>query len=252
MWAVSAFLFLIAKMLIIAADGRGLGGQNLIGAQAAFVLMWPGFDLAAWRRQALQPMKLATRAAGNLIGGASLVWLIARQVPNQFVGTWLAMTGFVVVLHGGIFTALAACWRGRGRDVRPLMDGPLFAASVTEFWGSRWNTAFRDLAHRLIFRPLLSRSGKGAATLAVFLISGLVHELVVTVPAGGGYGGPTLYFLLQPLGMAIERGCPCAKRGIVWRLRTWLFVAAPLPLLFPTVFVERVMRPFFQFLHALP
>ena len=52
--------------------------------------------------------------------------------------------------------------------------------------------------------------------------------------------------------MAMERGCPFKRNGIVWRIRAWIFLVFPLPLLFPTVFVERVMQPFFTFLHALP
>jgi hypothetical protein len=43
-----------------------------------------------------------------------------------------------------------------------------------------------------------------AASLAVFLISGLLHELVITLPAGGGYGGLTWYFLIQGLLTQVE------------------------------------------------
>jgi alginate O-acetyltransferase complex protein AlgI len=162
------------------------------------------------------------------------------------------MIGFVIALHGGVFTLLTEFWRGRGHDVKPLMNCPIAAASVTEFWGKRWNLGFRDLAHTLIFKPLHRRFSQAIAISTVFLISGLAHELVITVPARGGYGGPTVYFLLQALCMALERGCPFRRNGIVWRIRAWISLVVPLPLLFPTVFVERVMQPFFTFIHALP
>jgi alginate O-acetyltransferase complex protein AlgI len=80
-----------------------------------------------------------------------------------------------------------------------------------------------------------------------FLGSGLVHELAITVPARGGYGGPTAFFLLQALGVALERsargrawGLGQGPRGRVFMLATLLL---PIPLLFPPAFLERVVLP---------
>jgi alginate O-acetyltransferase complex protein AlgI len=242
MWGLSAAMFFVAKLLI----------ARPLQDRAAFIALWPGFDLRAWHRTTTHAPNLIPRGLANLLGGATLTWLIARHAPTTFIATWLCMIGFVVALHSGVFTLLAEFWRRRGRDVSPLMNCPLGAASVTEFWGKRWNLGFRDLAHTLLFKPLHRRFGKVIAISTVFLVSGLAHELVITVPARGGYGGPTIYFLLQALCMGMERGCPFKKHGVVWRIRALIFLAVPLPLLFPTVFVERVMRPFFTFLHALP
>jgi hypothetical protein len=33
-----------------------------------------------------------------------------------------------------------------------------------------------------------------AAHLAAFAVSGLLHELAISLPVGAGYGGPTAYF----------------------------------------------------------
>ena len=41
----------------------------------------------------------------------------------------------------------------------PLMKRPASSVSVGAFWGRRWNTAFRDLAYRFLFRPLTARLG---------------------------------------------------------------------------------------------
>src|SRR5437588_4021359 len=84
--------------------------------------------------------------------------------------------------------------------------------------------------------------------LATFFASGLVHEIVITVPAGGGYGGPTLYFVLQCLATCLERRTVRLRRGPAARLFAAIVLLAPLPLLFPTPFVLRVILPF---LHAL-
>jgi alginate O-acetyltransferase complex protein AlgI len=74
---------------------------------------------------------------------------------------------------------------------------------------------------------------------AVFLFSGLAHDLVISVPAGGGYGLPTLYFTLHGAGVMLE------KRGALSGSR-WLTAAAvvgPLPVLFHPSFMTRVVAP---------
>ena len=85
------------------------------------------------------------------------------------------------------------------------MHAPILATSLGDFWGRRWNLAFRDLAHSYIFRPLIRRTGPAAATLAAFVASGVIHDAVISIPARGGYGLPTLYFSIQGVAVLIER-----------------------------------------------
>jgi alginate O-acetyltransferase complex protein AlgI len=135
------------------------------------------------------------------------------------------------------------------------MNRPAAATSLTEFWGCRWNRAFRDLAHRFIFHPVARRWGATAALWASFAVSGLAHELIISVPAGGGYGLPTAYFLLQAFGIMVERrvfkSLPVEQRVPRWLL-THAFTALPAFFLFHPPFVERVMTPFFHAIGALP
>ena len=89
----------------------------------------------------------------------------------------------------------------------------------------------------------------------MFLLSGLVHETVISLPARGGWGGPTLYFVLQGLGAAFERSatgvCLGLGRGGRGRLWTLLVAAGALPLLFHTPFARNVIVPFYRSLAAL-
>jgi hypothetical protein len=77
--------------------------------------------------------------------------------------------------------------------------------------------------------------------------SGLIHELVISVPARGGYGMPTAYFVLQGLALAGERSSLGRRLGLGRGWRGWLFTmvatAGPAYWLFPPVFVRNVILP---------
>ena len=113
----------------------------------------------------------------------------------------------------------------------------------------------RDLTLRFLFRPLSTRVGPHLALLAGFTVSGLVHELVISLPAGGGYGGPTLFFGIQAGAILVERSDRGRMLGLGRGWRGWFLVVVvlllPAPLLFHGPFVGEVMLPFFQFLGAI-
>jgi alginate O-acetyltransferase complex protein AlgI len=165
------------------------------------------------------------------------------------------MLGAVLVLHFGVFEIAALLWQSIGIDAPALMDVPLRAASLVEFWGSRWNTGFHQLARDLAFRPFYKKLGPGKAGFLVFLLSGLVHDLVISLPAHGGYGFPTLYFALQGAGVAFERSRAGRRLGLRKGRSGWLFMtvvtAAPAFWLFHPAFVLRVILPFMEAVHAL-
>ena len=93
---------------------------------------------------------------------------------------------------------------GMGLHAEPIMRRPLASQSLGEFWGKRWNLGFRNLSHALVFQPLQKRFGAAAGALGAFLASGLIHDLVISVPARAGYGLPTAYFLLQGLARSLS------------------------------------------------
>ena len=117
-----------------------------------------------------------------------------------------------------------------GFAVEKLWDCPIAATSLGDFWGRRWNRIVPGFLREVIFFPVARRAGAKVALLAVFLYSGMYHEFF-SFMARSGYGGPTLYFLLQCLGVAIENSPRMRRllRGRVWLARAWTFAVVVLP-----------------------
>ena len=225
---------------------------------AGYLLAWPGLDAAAFLRgEPLPPSQRPTAgawafAAVKLAAGVAILWLVLPRLPEEpdLLRGWVGMVGIIFCLHFGVMHLASCAWRSAGVEARPLMDWPAAATSVSEFWGRRWNTAFRDLAHRFLFRPLAARLGPRRGLAAGFVFSGVVHELAISVPAGAGYGLPTAYFCLQAVALFVERSKPGRAVGLGSGWRGWLFTAmvllAPAGLLFHPPFVREVVLPFLE------
>jgi hypothetical protein len=254
MWALAFAIYFGCKWL---TWRRTASARAPLWRHVGYLLAWPGMDAVAFfderRSVPLPTLGEWSFAACKFVVGTTLLAFAATRAPaeNAYWFGWLGMIGLVLMLHFGVFHLLSCTWRAIGVDAPPLMNSPAASASLNEFWGRRWNMAFRDLTYRFLFRPLSPRLGPRPALLIGFLVSGLVHDAVISFPAQGGYGGPTLYFLVQALGAILERsrlGKRC-RLGAGWQ--GWLFtmavLVAPAPLLFHPPFVGRVMIPF---LHA--
>jgi hypothetical protein len=226
--------------------------------QAAFLLAWPGMDANEFVGKGSEstPRRDLTSetlwAIASQAFGAILFWFAAPQVSDEQVTliAWLGMLGTISMLHFGAFRLLANYWQSKGIAARPIMIAPWTASSVSEFWGQRWNTGFRDLAAQCIFRPVARRAGVASATWAVFLFSGVVHDLVISLPAGAGYGGPMLYFVIQAMAVQFEHTELAGRLGmrsaIGGRLLTLVAVLAPVDLLFHAPFRTHVIIPFME------
>lgn len=227
---------------------------------AAYLLAWPGMDAQSFldRTRGVPPPALQNWcwAVAETSVGVILLWVVVRIVPGRLplLRGWVGMLGLIFLLHFGIFQIAALFWQSLGIDAPPVMSAPLCSASLSEFWGKRWNLGFRQLSYDLVFAPLHRRVGATTAGLFVFAISGLLHDLVISVPARGGYGLPTAYFLLQGLGMMVERS-PLGRRlhlrgGIPGRLFMVLLTAGPAFWLFHPPFVMHVIIPFMKAINA--
>ncbi len=227
----------------------------------AYLLAWPGMDAEAFldesEKATSPPARTWFWATLETTLGAAMLWVVARSVPqgDPLLRGWFGMVGLILLLHFGTFQIVGLVWQSVGVQATRIMSAPLRSTSLAEFWGKRWNLGFRQLAHELIFHPLHRKVGVGVAGFFVFVFSGLIHDLVISVPARGGYGLPTLYFLLQGTGMTIERSRFGRQFGLGQGVLGWsfmmVFLVAPVFWLFHPWFVLRVILPFMQAIHAL-
>lgn len=219
-----------------------------------YLFAWPGMDASAFVSGSSGTAGPTSRAEWAVAGlklllGVVLTWVVARWAwpERPLVAGWIGMVGAIFMLHFGVFHLLSLGWRHAGINAVPLMRNPMRATSLGEFWGRRWNTGFHELASRYTFAPLRPSLGVVGAMLTTFLVSGLIHDLVISVPAGGGYGLPTGYFVLQGLGVVGERSTAGRWLGLGRGWRGWVFTAlvtaGPAVWLFPPPFVHNVILP---------
>jgi alginate O-acetyltransferase complex protein AlgI len=224
-----------------------------------YLFAWPGMDATEFFSKSAAEKPRARewlRVIATILFGSGLLWTIARRFADRpLLAGWIGMIGAVCVLHFGLFDLLSLGWRTAGVNAVPLMRGPARSTSLAEFWGVRWNTAFHQLAHQYVFRLLRRFVSAGPAMMLVFLTSGLVHELVISVPARGGYGLPSAYFAAQGAGILLER-TPLARRyGLGRGVRGWLFAmcvtVGPVFWLFHPPFVRNVIVPLMKTIGAI-
>ena len=201
-----------------------------------FALLWFGMDPGSFRnrREGLSwksdvKLGLLLMLAGTL--GAWLVWAMGwRQILIMFLPMSL---GF----HFGALRVLKGVLRVAGFPVRTLFPNLLEAQGIGDFWSRRWNVGYSQMMQRLVGRPVEAWAGANAGVMAIFVGSGLLHELAITLPVRSGFGLPTVYFTLHGILTLLER-----KRGRSFgRIPALIAVILPLGWLFPPAFQSEVI-----------
>jgi alginate O-acetyltransferase complex protein AlgI len=250
-------LFISSKVTMLIALEPEARRQLTFGRLLAF-LLWPGMEPRLFvPGRPMPPPALTPTWAGclvNLLTGSAVVWLLPLAYPEQtpilFKG-WVGLVGLFFFVAFGLSDLWVLLYQKMGIAVGKLWLNPAASRSVADFWGKRWNRVYSGMLREIAFVPLLGRCGPKWAMFAVFLFSGIVHE-IASVAAGSGYGGPLLYFMVQALAFRLEgtnlgrrflRGHPFA--GWCW---TFMIVIGPLPLLVQPEFLIKVMVPMLAFL----
>jgi len=228
----------------------------------AYLFLWPGMDFRPFfaikdSRCDARPGSGVLGAILKIIAGTVLIVSSAEATAhNPLIRGWIGMLGIILFLHFGFFDLLAVIFRRCGIPVVSIMRHPLAATSLSDFWGRRWNTAFSQLSRDLFLGGLKRLIGTHGAMFGIFLVSGLLHELVISLPALGGYGLPTAYFILQGLAVLAERSqvgrfLGLGSGDLRARLFAVLVAAGPAFFLFHPPFIHRVILPMLDAIGSL-
>ncbi len=249
---IGALLF--ALKAVVGVEEQAAGGPRLSPLRwLAFAAAWPGMRPSLFSRLGERRLpgagRLILRGLARLALGAALFVLARRAwAAGSPFATALALPGLSLILHFGAFNVLAGLWRLAGARTDALFKAPLRSTSLREFWGRRWNLAFSEMTALGVYRPLVPRLGRGAATTVAFLASGLLHEIAISLPVLAGFGLPLAYFALHGALMLAEAALDHAGRPVsrhAWLGRAWtlFWLAAPLPVLFHRPFLAGVVWP---------
>jgi alginate O-acetyltransferase complex protein AlgI len=241
---------------VVAVEVQSHGARPLPFAPwLGFAALWPGMRPGPFARRSATPSpevaQLFLGGSARLLGGLALVTL-ARLVweftSSKLAATPSLLAGLSLIVHFGVFDVVTALWRWNGVDCHRLFRSPLRSSNLREFWGRRWNLAFSEMTAIAIYQPLVRIAGRGPALAASFVGSGLLHELAISVPVRCGYGLPMAYFMLHGILMTVEARLAKASRPIdrvpwIGRLWTFIWLLAPLPVLFHRPFLAGVVWP---------
>jgi alginate O-acetyltransferase complex protein AlgI len=249
----SAFgLFLLKVIVIVEERARGMAPLS-VPAWLAFVFGWPGMQpriFAAPRSGPLPRVRALVRSAATYGVIGALLVLLARlawtTLGSRTLATVLLLPGLSLILHFCVCNLLAAAWRSRGVACDELFREPWRSRNLAEFWARRWNLAFSQMTAIAVYRPLAERWGRGPALMAGFVVSGLLHEMAISVPVRAGFGLPLLYFVIHGVLVLAERELERTGRRLSgWAGRAWAaaWLVVPLPLLFHRPFLTHVIWP---------
>lgn len=239
-----------------------LKGWIVLRHPRAEVLQWKGLALYASVWPGMDPLPLVKRSREvdpstgwfvqgwvTMVVGAVLGLAVAMLAPGS---GWLGLLAIITTCHLGYADVLSCLVRLARFPVARLFDNPLLATSLRDFWSRRWNRPFVEMNRVLFLAPLQRMLGRRGGFLGAFLLSGVLHDFAISFPAGGGWGLPSLYFLLHGLAMMLERRLGSA-RWPAWfgRLWTWGWLLLPLPLLFHSAFRAALVVPLFTWVHSV-
>jgi hypothetical protein len=216
-------------------------------APTAWFLASPLLASASWtdaRRPARAALgalllHLATAAMLLLLALIAAWWGVRACAPSLWLAGYCTMPAAWLI--GEVLgTTLQILYAFGGWLVPPHHRSPWRARSIGEFWSGRWNRWVADWLAQVVYRPL--RRWRILAVLMTFLVSGLLHEIFMSVPlwittGHSIFGLPTLYFLIQAAAVMADRAL-AGGHAVIRRLLLWTAVAVPAPLILNECFLR--------------
>jgi alginate O-acetyltransferase complex protein AlgI len=252
---VIVFLQLLSMKTLVIIETYSGENRLTVFQWLAFALGWFGMRATPFEQLPGIPLpysRLIMKGMTRIAIGLALLYLSTQAerisiAAAFFIPQLLLLVGISMILHFGILNLSTAAWRAQGVDVQELFRSPYKSTSLREFWGKRWNMAFSEMTAQIAYRPLKQHMSTEQAMLLSFLLSGLLHEIAISLPVNAGYGLPMLYFTLHAAAMLAEAKSTGLQRLLKHPIfsRIWVMglLILPLPLLFHQAFILRVLTP---------
>ncbi len=184
----------------------------------------------------------------RIVVGIGLIWLalvVSRPLvlsdasSNSWWVNHLIVVGAFVVIMQSFGQVMYGKWRLRGFRVRPLVDNILLSRTPADFW-RRWSWPVHVWLYRYVYKPAGGKRHFVRAVLAAFLVSALLHELMMYAAIGRVTGHQTLYFMISGLGVLASPGLEWLGQlgligQILMRTITLTFLAASAALMFVSI-----------------
>ncbi|CAO2041802.1 unnamed protein product [Urochloa humidicola] len=194
----------------------------------------PSLPILPFLFAAALPIKLRPRARpGAAPNSRSPVSLVSCAVKAAVIAALLRVYKFKDRLHlyarlalygvhmycfaDLLLPCIAAVAGALGMEVEPQFDRPYLASSLRDFWGRRWNLMVPAILRPSVYGPVRARAGKAAGVVAAFLVSGLMHEvLVYYITLRPPTGEMTAFFLLHGSSCVAEEWCARRRAARGW------------------------------------
>ncbi|MCP4439182.1 MAG: membrane bound O-acyl transferase family-domain-containing protein [Aureispira sp.] len=248
-------LQLISMKSIVMVETYSGKPQLTIFQWLCFATTWFGMRPKLFEALVSKPLDgigaLLFKSLSRIAFGFFLLFISTKTeelyIDHFYISDLLMLAGMSFILHFGILNLSTLAWRIFGVNLNELFISPYKSKSLKEFWGKRWNMAFSEMTSLIVYKPLIGKVGKATAMIAAFLVSGILHEIAISLPAQAGYGLPLLFFVIHAIGMTLERQVNFVKtiteHKIYARIWVYAWLLLPMPLLFHPSFLELVIRP---------
>lgn len=187
---------------------------------------WPSLEIEDVGIRIPGRHRRITMASWRLASGGMRIMLgLAMTAVGQSLGlpqrnVWLdsffkAME--IYLLGGGANDMLVAAFALAGYRITDAFRYPILAHSVLDFW-SRYNVWIHRWLKRHVFEPIGRRRRRPVlGILAVFTVSGLLHEYIILPAAPDLLGWQSAFFGLHGLGAIAGAGLGRSYRAITGR-----------------------------------
>ncbi len=207
-----AIIAVIGGLVLLRVHSYGAAGWT--GSFWKFVrflslgLASPHLVYSPARRVVVSPFPLSRQVLRIVVSVAVILitWTVAgRSIVRPMVqNSWMLNHLVLAAAFTIIMTAFGQCatvsWELQGTANKVLVDRIYLSRTPAEFW-RRWSWPMHLWLYRHVYIPAGGKRHHVRATLAAFLASGLLHELLAAIVIGRVTGHQTLFFMLSAAGV---------------------------------------------------